>query len=756
MAKPLRLFIGLIILILPAFFGWHYRNPMIIPILGAIYVPLYIFGKMGAWQALGAVPSRSAIIKALPLTFVIQSLLVGAFYLIGLGLGTLFAANDMAPALEAWDGLWLAAFAAVTVPMSIYIAYAERHIGTENLTGAISQSEPTSDRVRQRDDEDFVIHDRIVTPETFYKGLHFSHRDAAGIALQKIVDYDGEKPKRAPKRASETMIAQAEVRLGVRLPETLRNIYRIQDGGGLPTYYVPKHDGAPLNYENWITAFADDYNDLKPLDMLMILQHDYDEHFDPEYDDEDDKKYWISGADKLVILTVRTGYGTALDYRRGPEPGVLLFDHGKDPGEMELATFDSFDTFLSSIREVESDPRRNDPERQPKVFGGPPDPLDADGFWASGNPGPTITTDMWEKTGNALGVTLPAALYPFYKAADGGQSKFKVALAEDETESPHHPFPTGPYIKAGAFLRSELFISLATLSDRLDFIDNRTPWRDLFDHPDKLIVISAAFDKALLLDYRQGAEPSVLAVSDLDDPDSAILFPSVDVFVARLRRFDVEKFAAKDEIGDARISSRRADTTTFWLEDDSRKPVSDEVAKAFIEKWGYTDHGLPAAIKAIYAAQNGGMVRFRFAPPQFVNPHGYKNYDATAKKWVDAFPDGLLPMENWQHFTEWRIANGLALDQPLYDFTDRVKAPYDGDMSDTKLNLFVIGDHTSSDLRMVTVLDLSKAPFVSNRNLMTLFYDKTTDTFATVFGPIMVDNIHHGLFQMLRAHKSEL
>lgn len=760
MSRPLRLAIGLLVLLLPAFFGWHFRNPAIIPILGALYVPLYFLGKTGAWQAMRRTGAGNALLKAAPVTFGVQTVLVGACYLIGLGLGTLFAETEMAPALGAWDGAIIAGFAVLALPACVFVAYAERQPAPPLPVPAVGPGGRTTYAappvVTAQADADFAVDPRRVTPETFYASAHPGRPDAAGTALTKILDHKGEKPKRLPLRASNRMIAQAEDRLGVTLPETLRAIYRIQNGGSLPTYYVPREQGAPPTYEHWITAFADDYNSLDPLDRLQILQDDYDLHFDPEYGREEDKQNWIPGADKLVILVARTGYGTALDYRSGPEPGVLLFDHEKGPGKLELMTFDSFDSFLAALREVVSDVRRTDPAHIKTAFGAPPDALDADGFWLSGNPGAGATEQSWRDAGAALGVTLPAALYPFYQAANGGTTKYAVALPDPDGGEPVRVFPAGSCISASVLLRLEHFVSLATLSDRLDFVDDRPPWSTLFAEPHKLIVISAAFDKATLLDYRAGGEPAVLVVPDLDSPDSAIPFASMEDFLQRLRCFGIERFAVRDGTGDPRISARRADAATFWRGGQDRAPVSEGAVAAFVEKWGLANHGLPGPLTSIYAVQNGGLVRFRHAPPQGNYPHGRANSDASTETWQDVFPDGLLPMENWQHFSDWREAHGLALTQSLYDFAERIDPPCKNDTHRIKLDLFVIGDHASQGARMITLLDLSTGSFARNRNILTLRHDVASDSFGTVFGPIMIDHMSAGLLDTVRAHKSDL
>lgn len=755
MAKGLRILVGAIIVIFPAICGWLLRSPWVIPIIGAVFVPLYVLGKAGASTHLSDPRTRQAILEAVPQIWLIQTVLAGIFYLIGAGAAALSHDRQVNWTLSGLDLGLIAAFVLLTMPLTATVAYAESPARKTMSTTRTTDSDATTDGSAIVSDAngEFGTIARTITPRTFYRGWHFSRHNYTLQALSDVVDHQGNKPVRAPKRASEAMIAATEQRLGVRLPHMLREIYKVQDGGSLPTYFVAKYPGAPRDFDGWVSAFAHDYDVLNPLSDLIRLHDDYVEHGNP--DDPEETAGWIPGAEKLIVIAWRTGYGTALDYRHGEEPGVLLFDHGNEA--KEVLRFPSFEAFLAACHEIVFDYGAGN-ERADEVFGGPPNPLDADRFWEKGHSGAGVTSDQWAAAGRSLGVRLPAELLPFFKAANGGLSRFKVAVGEDgDTESePLEVFPSGPYVDSGAFLRLEHWVSLATLSDRLDFIDDRQPWRGLHDQPEKLVVISAAFDSALLLDYRKDDErPAVLAVADLDLPETAIAFPTVEDFLTRLRRFGDAAAEAKNEIGDRRISPRLSDAASFWVADDSIGPVDPATVDAFIETWGFQTFGLPETISQLYATQDGGQVRFRFAAPQKVNAHGYVNADPSAKSWNDVFPGGLRPMAQWESFEAWRAQHKLAVGQDLHEFTERVK-PASDDADAVTLRLFVIGDHVSESRRTITLLDMSSDYFNRNRDLLTAVHDPKTDRFRIVFGPVMVDNIYHGLHQTVRALKAEL
>jgi hypothetical protein len=754
-AKRLRLVVGAIVVLFPATCGWLFRSPWIIPIIGAVFVPLYVLGKAGASTQLSDPRTRQAVLRAVPQIWLIQTVIAGIFYLIGAGAGALAHDRPVNWALDGLDLGLIVAFVLLTLPLTATVAHAENPARETMSITRTTDSNTTADGSAIVSDAngEFGTIARTITPRTFYRGWHFSRHNYTLQALTDIVDHQGNKPVRAPKRASEAMIAATEQRLGVRLPQMLREIYKVQDGGSLPTYFVPRYPGAPRDFDGWVSAFAHDYDVLNPLADLVRLHDDYVEHGNP--DDPEETAGWIPGAEKLIVIASRTGYGTALDYRQGEEPGVLLFDHGNEA--KEVLRFLSFEAFLAACHEIVFDHGAGN-ERSDEVFGGPPNPLDADRFWEKGHSGAGVTSEQWAEAGKTLGVRLPDGLLPFFKAANGGLSKFKVAVGKDgESESePLEVFPSGPYVDPGAFLRLEHWVSLATLSDRLDFIDDRKPWRGLHDQPGKLVVISAAFDSALLLDYRKDDErPAVLAMADLDLPETAIAFPTVEDFLARLRRFGNAAAEAKNEIGDRRISTRLSDAASFWVADASIGSVDPTTVDAFIETWGFQTFGLPETISQLYATQDGGQVRFRFAAPQKVNAHGYVNADPSAKTWIDVFPGGLRPMAQWQSFEAWRAQHKLAVGQDLHDFTGRVK-PTSDDADAVTLRLFVIGDHVTGSRRTITLLDMSSDYFNRNRDLLTAVHDPKTDRFRIVFGPVMVDNIYHGLHQTVRALKAEL
>ena len=84
-------------------------------------------------------------------------------------------------------------------------------------------------------------------------------------ALARWSEGAGVTVERVPVAASEAMIRETEERLGITLPQTLRNLYLRRDDGALPTYWVPAIADPGTDFDDRIDAFAHDYDDLRPL-----------------------------------------------------------------------------------------------------------------------------------------------------------------------------------------------------------------------------------------------------------------------------------------------------------------------------------------------------------------------------------------------------------------------------------------------------------------------------------------------------------
>jgi len=761
-----RLIFGAILIPMPIVMGAIGASPYNIFILAILFSIFMTVGRIEVHRKNSPLYSRKDWIRLGSQTLITQLILTTILFLLGLGGSAIFGSRIGSMAIERLDLLIMSGFSLLLLPMMISIYRQEHRKGVKKNQGSLVRASgftTAEDLLDVNDDisgdsadaQDGNIIPAPLTLNNFYRGFHFSESNPVRWALKDERDANGDKYKRYPIGASEARIAETEKRLGFRLPETLRALYKIRDGGSVPDRLVRISDD-PIDeygdeYDNFFGAFADDYNVLNGLAELETLRDNY-----LEYDSEEDSEDWIEKSERYVYLAMRMTRGTALDYSQcgdQDEPGVAMFDTENGKDKAILAHFDSFDEFLAACHKyVDRDRGFND-----VVFGDPPNPSFADEFWGdAGNPTETpITEESWADASYRLGVILPSELLPFYKAADGGTTEFNVALkaSGNPSDPPRHVFPKGPYVAEGLLLPLSQWISLKDLSDRLEFVDGAIPWTESFEHPEKLIVISASFYGMILLDYRESETPEVLSIAQMETPDKHHKFESVAHFLGQLRQYGNPEQAAKNKISDNRLSAQSPLATNFWLPND-RGPAAPKMFEK-IERHIKPDHrGLPNALKSIYQVQNGGRVRFRWVPPRYINANGYVNEKNDAAHWVDAFPYGLWPIEEWMPFKDWCEQSEVARQQDIFEFLNNIDKLDDKD--NDNLSLWIIGGYEQDDLLRITLLDLSRDFFNSNSHLMSADYDFEKDRFDVIWGPILVDNVYSGLMQSVRALKEEL
>ena len=549
MAYILRVTAALLLLGTSFWFGWLKHSPLLVFLLAIVFTPSYIAGKWRVWKSASPSMAVGQKIRNILGSYCAQIFVAGIFFCIGLAFSAMAAPSAVIFDISAFD-IHVLALLAVSqiILMPLIILLEQRHLGdVEDIlqqakdSGIIAHGAHVIGDDREEDDG-FMLDPTPITVDSFFKGDHFSRRDYSRTAITDIVDWNNKKPFVAPRAATEDMIQEAEERLGFRLPETLRDIYKLQNGGYVGPLYVPLVENPRNNYDDWQCAFAHDYDVLMPLSDLSSLYDHHMAYFDEDYDDVEDKEAWISESEKLIVFAARTGYGTALDYRKDSNnPAIVFFDNNYgEREERERFHLESFDHFLSKLCLVEYDYGGIDEEEV--VFGDAPDPSDGDAFWSKGNVSEIPLTEAdWHMAGEKLGVKLPVELFPFYTCANGGLSHFRVAVqnTNENNSAPLKIFAKGPYVSAGHFLKVEDWVSLGELSDRLEFHESLRPWKEIHENSEKLIVMSAAYEGAILLDYREGDEnPRVVSFPDLFEPESAIRFDSVQDFLDRLRRYD--------------------------------------------------------------------------------------------------------------------------------------------------------------------------------------------------------------------------
>ncbi len=133
---------------------------------------------------------------------------------------------------------------------------------------------------------------------------------------------------------TDEMVAQAEARLGERLPPELIELLRIQNGGYTQAFAYPMQQK---------TTWADDHVPLEDLAGIVL---------DPQHETAMnllDTEYMTQEWDlppKQVLLSGDGHYWITLDYRNGPEPSVAWIDVDCDE-DVQIA--ESFSAFLLGL-----------------------------------------------------------------------------------------------------------------------------------------------------------------------------------------------------------------------------------------------------------------------------------------------------------------------------------------------------------------------------------------------------------------------
>lgn len=516
----LRLTAGLLVVIAAIAAGWLHRSPWIVALATPAFTVLYALGKWNAWKTAWRVGGVKQIVLAALVTLPIQAVLAGVLYLLGLGLSRLITGYRPIAALSVTDVLATGMLFAVGVALSATIISLEGsppHV--PEATVHATTEEPELD-----------INPTPLTLDTFFTAPGYWRLNAAREALENR----GATVEKPPLAAREDMIVAAEERLGIRLPETLRSLYGVMNGGYVDWLYVPlKADPKPV-YDDWRGAFSIDYSSLAPLEKLRTVTDHY-------HDFTDDPDEIPAGADHLVILQARYGDMTLLDYSRGPQPRVLLVDYDKYGGDPIDIVFDDFDTFFAALRR-DRDRSTSEPATRRNLgepLGAAPEENRPRRFWGEGNEHPFHTNAISRKDGSEpklaadddlvaatharLGVRLPASLITLWRTKNGGGVASRFI---QDRELMRFPVPL------------EYVVNLAELSDRIAFPPGEMPWKQRHAGADRLIVLEADHDRAVLLDYRDRADddPAVLVVDDLGQPlTRATRFEHWDDLLVQLR-----------------------------------------------------------------------------------------------------------------------------------------------------------------------------------------------------------------------------
>lgn len=538
LALGLRLAAALLVVLTMITVGWVQRSPWVVLLATPVFTVLYALGKWNSWKLAWRGGGAPQIVLSVLVTLPIQAVVAGACYVLGVGLGRLVAGNRALAPLAATDVVTMAVLLAVGAVLSTVVIRLESAAPAAAGFAPTPEGLLTDDEVTVEPEIELDVDPTPLTLDTFFVSPEQWRTNAAREALE-LRSGPVRKP---PLAADDDMIAAAETRLGVRLPDTLRALYRKLNGGYVGWLYLPLVPNPGPFYDDWRGAFSIDYSSLAPLDKLRTVAEHYS---DFTHDPEDVP----ANADHLIVLQARYGDMTLLDYSAGPPPRVLIVDYDKAPGQdpVDLA-FDDFDRFFAALRGERGRLRTEPPRRD---LGAPmaeaPDDQWAGRFWGKSGPHafyhnaiqrkdgtePKMAADsaLVAATQDRLGLELPASLVALWQERNGGGVatrfvRFTEGTAVRDVEVMRRPVPL------------EYVVTLDVLSDRVDFAPNETPWGRRHPGSDRLVVLEADHERAVLLDYRDRPDddPAVLAVDDLGRPlDEALRFEHFGDLLARLR-----------------------------------------------------------------------------------------------------------------------------------------------------------------------------------------------------------------------------
>lgn len=538
--QPLRLMTGSIVMLTLLASGLFSRSPWLIVVAAPFLTLLYALGKWPLWLLAWTTGGWRSIAVSAATTLPIQAVFAGVFYLIGLGLSRLVFGSQEITSLAVMDIAVGGTAVAVCLLASGEII---RREGAPQSAPEAAQPDATQTAESHAYDDELApgIDPNPLTEATFFRSPGYWTSDA----LDEAMEGRGRPFDKHARGASAEEITQVEARLGVRLPDGLRRLYGIMDGGYVGEMYVPA-SSLPLPHNDWRGAFSIDYSSLVPLKALRTVEEHYNDWTD---DSEDIPK----GAEKLIVLQARYGDMTLLDYNDGPEARVLLVDFEKN-GDMKDVAFDNFDRFFEQLRRPIPEPNPSFARLDFRTVPLSSLPLEARpaAFWsgdahryaniAAGTEGavkpkPKADDDLLAETEARIGLTLPDTLKAYLRERNGGAVAYgfldwPYANGEAEghgTDGEVHLFE--------ALAPAEYIATLGQLSDRVRFTDGETPWRDSVDDTDRLVVLQATQKASILLDYRAPGEPIVTRALHLSERglDDARSYDTFGGLVGKLR-----------------------------------------------------------------------------------------------------------------------------------------------------------------------------------------------------------------------------
>jgi hypothetical protein len=344
-SATLRILTGLVLIFGAAYAGYKRSAPIMIAWIGLAFTCAYIAGKAALWFSAWQRGMGKALLFSVPVTWIIQTILVALFYLIGLGISSLMGHSGIAQQLAQVDYALAIALGVFGTLAGVILWRVENRHPLVAAQQEIEQAQSAFDDSKFPNNSDasvdeIVLLDTLVTPENFYSGIHYSH-------MKNVGKNDVDTRPNAQSAGGDEKIALAEQKIQVKLPEALRALYRVQNGGGLPSFCIPMA-GQPLRYDFVCFPFSG-YNDLYPLESLRTLHEAISDYAD----EEEEAERFPAGCKHMLILAQWYRETLYLDYNQATaadEPAVCFANFDDDDWQSKRRQWSSFQVFFNELR----------------------------------------------------------------------------------------------------------------------------------------------------------------------------------------------------------------------------------------------------------------------------------------------------------------------------------------------------------------------------------------------------------------------
>lgn len=313
LSGALRIITGITLVMAVIAAGYLGRSPWIILPLTLAFTLSFLTGRLILWLTAMREESTLMLVKAVIGTALIQLVVVAFFYLIGLGLGAFLGGYELRATLDRADWLWPFGLGVVASISGLVIGKLEAA-----QTFSVSP-EPTLP---------IKLLDLPVTPDTFF------HPRTPDDEITQI---------------SEAGISAIEDSLGLALPDTLRQIYRKQDGGYLRRMCLVEDGAAPPQTIMDVFDPFGGSSTLDPCSSLEPLATSFSNIADPDNKDAH-AHLFTDGTDKMALLAQWYMQSLFLDYNQPGPPRIGFVDFDDVNWASHVRYWADFDTFFSQLR----------------------------------------------------------------------------------------------------------------------------------------------------------------------------------------------------------------------------------------------------------------------------------------------------------------------------------------------------------------------------------------------------------------------